>query len=48
MVSFAVLLIGVGVMTKAPLLYAALLTIIFVVGNIILYFLTRDMTVYHQ
>ena len=48
LVSFAILLIGVGVMTKAPLLYAALLTIIFVAGNVILYFLTRDMTVYHQ
>ena len=48
LVSFAILLIGVGVMTKAPLLYAALLTIIFVAGNVILFFLTRDMTVYHQ
>lgn len=48
LVSCAVILIGVGVMTKAPLLYAALLTIIFVAGNIILYLLTRDMTVYHQ
>ncbi|MEQ3353840.1 hypothetical protein AAA081_05930 [Aedoeadaptatus acetigenes] len=48
LVSFAILLIGVGVMTKAPLVYAALLTLIFVAGNIILYFLTRDITVYHQ
>lgn len=35
-------------MTKAPLVYATLLTIIFVVSNVILYLLTRDMTVYHQ
>ena len=48
LVSCAVILIGVGIMTKAPLLYAALLTLIFVVGNVVLYFLTRDMTVYHQ
>lgn len=48
LVSFAILLIGVSVMTKAPLLYAALLTAIFVAGNVVLYFLTRDMTVYHQ
>ena len=48
LVSCAVILIGVGIMTKAPLLYAALLTLIFVAGNVVLYFLTRDMTVYHQ
>lgn len=48
LVSFAILLIGVGVMTKAPLLYAALLTVIFVASNVVLYLLTRDMTVYHQ
>ena len=48
LVSFAIILIGVGVMTKAPLVYAALLTIIFVASNVILYLLTRDMTVYHQ
>ena len=48
LVSCAVILIGVGIMTEAPLLYASLLTIIFVAGNVVLYFLTRDITVYHQ
>ena len=48
LVSCAVILIGVGIMTKAPLLYAGLLTLIFVTGNVVLYFLTRDITVYHQ
>ena len=48
LVSCAVILIGVGVMTEAPLLYAVLLTLVFVAGNVVLYFLTRDITVYHQ
>ncbi|MDY3118694.1 MAG: hypothetical protein SOW18_04060 [Peptoniphilus sp.] len=48
LITFAILLVGVGIMTKAPLLYASLLSLIFIAGDVVLYFLTKDMTVYHQ